>query len=623
MLNEVYEDIHRLEVKRNNIGTKPLPLLSSRSSSTTKTITNQSNRSTVSVNSVVSQNHNVTPNVSDDEICSENGAVGGGMKDPSIEAQEALKNVQINLLSTENQQELVQEFVRMYQEKLSIQTNSGIHQKSSDDVRSINCAQNRVRPALTNENINAPRSKPTAGKTNARNSKEHGHDPSAHAGHSNDFSKFSYMPKKANSNNVQMNRQFPSYRNSEPPQYEDISQDNVQPNWFNVKNNSNSPQYIQNLYTYRDQSRNVGHNVANANRNGRNERQNGLDNPQNNTGPNISANRIRKTVPVHQWRCSFSGDGKGAHLYDFLTQVSIFQRSEHVSNVDLFESIIHLLNGRARLWYLATRDQYENWNDFVVALKAEFLPENYDFILMNDISNRVQKQNESFAEFITQMLSAFKCLSIELSEDYKLFIVKRNLLPKYSEAIAPFQIQTLAQLSQMCRSIDNSNVIKRNHSLPFQQYPSYTDNFRNHFGRDINLVDSATSSAAINETDTTNIPSFSKNSDANFVEHRGNQTDDQSENELQEVWAFQNNRPQRRMQNGQYGTTRPKCWNCLQEGHLWQNCAVRKEVVFCYSCGFRGVVSINCPKCRGNDSRDPGRQGKALDPNQNQTSQAN
>lgn len=466
----------------------------------------------------------------------------------------------------------------------------------------------------------------TTSKTYENSSKERRSDPSTRTGPSNDVSKLFYMPNKAGLHNDHTYRQFPLYRNTESPRHEDISRDNVQSNFPNVKNNSNPAQNSQNWYAYQEQHRNDRYNVVNTNRNGRTDQQNGSDNPQNNASPTIRTNHIRKTVPVHQWRCSFSGDGKGAHLYDFLTQASIFQRSEHVSNVDLFESIIHLLNGRARLWYLATRDQYENWNDCVVALKAEFLPENYDFILMNDISNRVQKQNESFAEFITQMLSAFKCLSIELSEDYKLFIVKRNLLPKYSEAIAPFQIQTLSQLSQICRSIDNSNVIKKNHSLPFQQYPSYTDNFRNRFGRDINLVDRGTPIAAVNLADTINYPmNFVEHSDANCEDSRtfDNQIAFQSENELQDICAYQNNRPQRRAQNGQHTTTRLKCWNCLQEGHLWQNCAVRKEVVFCYSCGFRGVISINCPKCRGNGTGNPGSQGRTVDSSPNPISQTN
>lgn len=57
----------------------------------------------------------------------------------------------------------------------------------------------------------------------------------------------------------------------------------------------------------------------------------------------------RRTVPVHQWKLSFSGDGNGTHLYDFLAELRMFQRSEGVLDEELFASIVHLLTGRARL----------------------------------------------------------------------------------------------------------------------------------------------------------------------------------------------------------------------------------------------------------------------------------
>lgn len=68
--------------------------------------------------------------------------------------------------------------------------------------------------------------------------------------------------------------------------------------------------------------------------------------------------RSQKCVPVHQWKVFFSGDGKGLHLYDFLSQISMYKRSEQVSDEEMLASIVHLLNGRARLWYQAEFDLY-------------------------------------------------------------------------------------------------------------------------------------------------------------------------------------------------------------------------------------------------------------------------
>lgn len=138
--------------------------------------------------------------------------------------------------------------------------------------------------------------------------------------------------------------------------------------------------------------------------------------------------RNQRSVPIHQWKISFSGDDHGMHLYDFLTQLELFQRSENVSDTDMLYSIMHLLSGRAKLWYLSVFERFRNWEQVVSAMKREFLPQNYDYILLNDINNRVQKRNESFGEFITHMQALFKCLAIPLEESHKLFIVQKKFV---------------------------------------------------------------------------------------------------------------------------------------------------------------------------------------------------
>lgn len=89
----------------------------------------------------------------------------------------------------------------------------------------------------------------------------------------------------------------------------------------------------------------------------------------------------RRPVPVTAWGISFSGDGRGMHLHDFLSQIRVYQRSESISNNELLYSVIHLLNGRAKLWYLSTHDQFASWTEFEAAIKSEFLPANYEYQL--------------------------------------------------------------------------------------------------------------------------------------------------------------------------------------------------------------------------------------------------
>lgn len=261
-------------------------------------------------------------------------------------------------------------------------------------------------------------------------------------------------------------------------------------------------------------------------------------------------NNVRKSVPINQWKITFSGDGLGLHLYDFLSQVSLFQRSECVADEEMVFSVIHLLSGRAKLWFLSVCDLFGEWADVVQALKREFLPANYDYLLFNDITNRQQQDNESFASYITHMQALFKCLSVPVDESHKLFIVQKNLLPRYALAIAPLELRNLAELNDACRRIDNACALtnRNTYSMPFSQ-----------------------SGAA--------------------------------------VFAVQQNHvaPQQFARPNQHteGRSVGKCWNCQLTGHSHRECTQPRSGVFCYRYGTRGVITNRCTKCSGNGAADP------------------
>lgn len=264
----------------------------------------------------------------------------------------------------------------------------------------------------------------------------------------------------------------------------------------------------------------------------------------------------RRSVPVNQWRITFSGDGFGLHLYDFLSQVSLYQRAEGVSNPEMVYSLIHLLEGRARRWYFSACDGFRDWAQVVALMKREFLPANYELLLLTDINNRVQKENESFAEFITHMQSLFKCLTLPLDESHKLFIVQRNLLPRYAMAIAPLELRTLDELTQACRRIDNAALLTNRTPL--------------------------------------SMPYSDVRQEVCAVQQRGFAS------------AANNNRPFSGQHLREQTST---CWNCQATGHLHRDCDKSKRGVFCYKCGARDVVTSSCRRCSGNGTANPNANG--------------
>lgn len=304
-------------------------------------------------------------------------------------------------------------------------------------------------------------------------------------------------------------------------------------------------------------------------------------------GRNNLPHSSRRAIPINQWRISFSGDGRGIHLYEFLSQVSLLQRSEHMSSEDLMFSLIHLLTGRARAWYLSMVDSFYSWEEVVSAMKREFLPRNYEYTLLNEISNRRQRHTESFGEYITQMQSLFKWLNMPLSEEHKLHIVQRNLLPRYAIGIAPLDIRSLHQLSEMCRRIDNAtnSNIRTNYSMPFdhsyshqnQKYPP------NNRLANVNEVE------IYGESNTEQVPDCSNRSQPSetcVLERRGRL----------------GNTHQRT--SGNRGNNRNVCYNCSKEGHVFNSCIEPRTGIFCYICGQKEVTSRNCERCSGNAGRD-------------------
>lgn len=260
-----------------------------------------------------------------------------------------------------------------------------------------------------------------------------------------------------------------------------------------------------------------------------------------------------KSVPVNHWKVYFSGDGQGLHLFDFLSQVRMLQRSERIPDRELLPMMVHLFTGRAKNWYGRWSDTIHTWNDLEDALKAEFLPENYSFIMLEKITSRKQKAGESIGEFLALMQSQFMWLGIPIDDLHKVFIVRNNLLPKYAQSIAAFEIRNLAELAQVCRRVESATQ-SVSMNLPFES-PNYSR------------------------------CTAPRTKNVNEVEQEEVQPECSGE-----VCTI-----------GKFGQV--KCYNCQKNGHVFRTCMKPREGVFCYGCGGKNVTTKTCVKCAGNGAR--------------------
>lgn len=293
------------------------------------------------------------------------------------------------------------------------------------------------------------------------------------------------------------------------------------------------------------------------------------------TDRNQSFGQYRKSVPVNQWRVRFNGEGKGLHLYEFLSQITMLKQAERVSDDELMYSIVHLLTGRAEKWFESVQGSYGSYVELVDMFKKEFLPRNYSYTLLGDIANRRQRPNESFGEFITHMKSLFKWLSFPLDEPHKVHLVRTNLLPKYSLGIAPLGLTSLDQLSEACRNIDDILAASNKTSIPFDNNsyaPTWRKPERSYKPTNVHEIEDEYES----DKDIYAMRRVDKRAEARTSTKTPSQTDR----------VF-------------------KCWNCNQTGHTFRDCKEDRVSVFCFRCGEKGVITRDCSKCSGNQLRNP------------------
>lgn len=291
--------------------------------------------------------------------------------------------------------------------------------------------------------------------------------------------------------------------------------------------------------------------------------------------------RNRKSIPINQWNVKFSGEG-GVSLSEFLGEVELFAQSEQFTEAELFSSAIHLFSGYARKWFKSNYDDLISWTELVAALREEFQSENYDYLLLSEIDSRFQGKEEAFSAFLAEMRILFGKLSSPLSEKYKLYILKKNMISSHAMSIATLNITSVRELSIICKRLDDTKMLqdKQNQNQLQSSSRFVEPAFRTPFAKRVFRN-------TLNEVEGSEIPF-------------------QEDNEISELRRnYYGRRPVSNPVHTQVNSQRqndevnPVCFNCDETGHLFRRCPLPLKV-FCFICGFKGATVMTCPRCRQN-----------------------
>lgn len=264
----------------------------------------------------------------------------------------------------------------------------------------------------------------------------------------------------------------------------------------------------------------------------------------------------RKLVPISQWGVKFSGNHT-ASVNAFLERIYELKDARNASDNDLWRCAIDLFEGDALIWYRANKMYISNWQELVDLLKITFQHPFYQDSLLHEIKRRTQGQDESVTIFICILQNMFNRLPEPIPEKIKINIILKNLQPYYQKAICRDVFSSIAELTSVLRVIERTKI-------SCDTFVEPTVN-----------VNSLEPDLAYKKKEG-NIGSLSSNYN---VSSKINEIEDMKIDEI---------------------SVNMRCWNCRQTGHIFRNCRIPKQRLFCYVCGKFGVISKDCG-CKGND----------------------
>lgn len=181
-------------------------------------------------------------------------------------------------------------------------------------------------------------------------------------------------------------------------------------------------------------------------------------NPTSASTPTDVASFSYKGEPVHKWNIFFTGSIQKESVHSFLEKVEVLRISRGLSKQELFMRSCDLFKDTAFTWYLNNRNKLSSWDELIMKLKADFLPCYYNQDLELEINNRTQGPNESVAIFIASMEGLFNRLTDTPDEQSRVNKIRRNLLPCFVSQLALHNPNTIDELSDLCKRIEESRT---------------------------------------------------------------------------------------------------------------------------------------------------------------------
>lgn len=267
-------------------------------------------------------------------------------------------------------------------------------------------------------------------------------------------------------------------------------------------------------------------------------------------------NLFRSHSPIARWRLRFDGTAATMPVENFLHRLDKHRGLDGTSDDYVNQNIFRMLSGNAEKWYWQFDKRYPNadWPTTRAALLRHFRgPPSaaMDDRIIAEMVLRKQGPKESVDDFYSEILELNNRLTERRSEAALIEIMKRNMIPRLSNAILSVPCPTLEDFRDCAQNIET-------HQLSQHQARHEARNIH-----ELNYMEP--------DTDENTIEAF----------HR----------------PMKHGRPIHNIPNPWV------CWNCGKTGHGFRECLQELQGLFCFKCGHKGVRLPNCPKCYQENGR--------------------
>lgn len=279
---------------------------------------------------------------------------------------------------------------------------------------------------------------------------------------------------------------------------------------------------------------------------------------------------FRPRLPeIGRWNLRYNGRSS---VNDFLERVEELRTSRGVTKEQLLRSAPELFTQDALIWYRT--GSFESWDVLTSQLKEAFQPHDYEYMLWDEIRRRTQGAQEKVVNFVSVMENLFRKLSQLPSEETRLNLIKRNLLPYIQMQLATHSIDSISELLRLSRIVEETDVRIQRFVPPPSNHRSLLEPELAYRRPSNQPVASVSAIQKIREP----FPSTSQTSAAIPITSS--------------------------IPTVGYSATTPHslCWNCGASNHRFRACDKPRRK-FCFRCGLANVTVASCPHCQKNDRR--------------------